>query len=262
MLQTHWRVWLITANNALQETFANRFANLLFFTGKAVRLFVMILFLVLVKNQVKSFAGYSTDQMIVVFITYQIVDQVSQLIYRGVYMFGQQIRTGEFDFLLLRPINPLFASLTGKPDINDTIFLIPFSGVLYWLFSNLSLTITPLSTLIYILLLINAFLIATSLHILILVVGILSTEVDGTVWFIRDLAKLGQFPIDTYREPFRFALFFLVPIGIMITIPAQALVSYPTTLSLAATCFAGIMFFWISLQLWHYALRLYSSASS
>lgn len=261
-LKNYWRVWKLTASNALQEAFVNRASNLLFMAGKAIRLTVMLMLLLLLKNNVQTFAGYSPDQIIVFYLTYQIVDLFAQILYRGVYTFTNLMRTGEFDFYLAKPINPLFRALTGTPDINDALFLIPNIAIMIYLLGTLQLELTLTSVLLYLLLLLNSFLIVTALHIFVLCVGILTTEVDGMIWLYRDLSRLGQFPVSMYLEPLRLALFFIVPIGFMITIPAEVLTNTTPSYSIAVTAPLGIGFFILALRIWNYSLRKYSSASS
>lgn len=261
-LHRYVRIWSITATNALQETFINRWSNILFFSGKAIRFTMSLVVLFLIKNNVKEFAQYTTDQIVVFFLTYQIIDTLAQVFYRGVYMFSNQVRTGEFDFLLMKPINPLFRALTGSPDINDTFFLIPTLVSSIIIIRSLDVHITFSSLVTYIALLVNSFLIVTALHIFVLVVGILTTEVDGIIWMYRDLIRLGQFPVSVYLEPLRFILFFVVPIGTMITIPAEILIHAQPTHTILVSVLIGVGFFLVSLRAWRWALKQYSSASS
>ena len=261
-LATYFAVWKIFGFNAMQTTFVNRGSNLLFMIGKVIRLTMSLVFLYLIRENITNFAGYTVDQMIVFFLTYQFIDLLSQVFYRGVYMFGNLIRKGNFDFLLSKPINPLFRALTGRPDINDAIFIVPTTLISLYILTNLEITITLQSALLYAVLLVNSFLIATALHILVLVVGVLTTEVDGIIWIYRDLNHLSRFPVGIYMEPFRFALFFIIPIGMMVTIPTEILLGLRPTYSIFLATGVGIGSFLVSLKLWNWALKKYSSASS
>ena len=261
-LKTYIKVWKIFALTELQETFINRGSNILFMLGKILRLFFALLFLILIKNNVNNFAGYTSNQVVVFFLTYQFIDLASQILYRGVYVFGNKIRNGDFDFLLIQPISPLFRALTGKPDINDAIFMIPSLAVSFYVFNNLNLIITWQSFLWYLLLLLNGLLIATAIHIIILAVGVLTTEVDSIIWIYRDLNRMGKFPVSIYMQPLRFALFFIVPIGMMITIPTEVLLGAEPSFSIALTTLVGIGSFVFSLKIWKWSLKRYASASS
>lgn len=206
------------------------------------------------------FAGYTTDQVIVFFLTYQFTDTLSQMLFRGVYIFSNQVRSGELDFYLSKPINPLFRILTGKPDIIDFTFFFPTTILSIWIMTQLNLHITLASLLTYFALLINTFFIATSFHILVICLGILTTEVDNAIMLYRDLTAMSRFPIDVYREPLRTALFFIVPVGLMNTVPAQVLLNLKPTMTLLTTCAIGLGFLFLSLRAWSFSLRRYTSA--
>ena len=104
--------------------------------------------------------------------------------------------------------------------------------------------------------------IATAFHILVAATAIFTTEVDGIIWLYRDLSGLARFPVSMYIEPLKLALFFLVPVGMMVTIPAEVLINVQPTYSIAVALAIGTGFFAFSLYFWKFALRHYSSASS
>lgn len=261
-VKTYIKVWSIFAKNALQEVFVNRASHVLFMSGKTIRLGMSLLFLYLIRQNIQTFAGYTGDQLVVFFLTYQIVDIIVQTMYRGVYIFSNLVRSGEFDFLLTKPIDPLFRALTGKPDINDFFFLFPNLALALYILSTLNIHLTLWSVFLYGILVVNAILIATALHILVLVVGILTTEVDGIIWIYRDLSYMGRFPVSIYMEPLRFILFFLIPIGMMSTIPTEILLGLQPTQSIFWAFFVGIGSLFVSLKAWNWALKQYSSTGS
>lgn len=252
----------MTALNALQMTFVNRWANVLFVIGKSVRLIIMLTFLWLLKNNVNSVAGYSAAQMLVFYVTYQFLDTLLQVFYRGAYTFGNKVRDGSLDGILSRPINPLFRILTGEPDINDAIFIIPSTILSFYIIFTSGVEISIMSSFFYCLLLINSFVIGTALHIFIVGLTLVTTDVDNIMWLYRDVSRLGQFPVNIYFEGIRLALFFLVPIGFMITIPAQVLIQTPPSYSLILATLVGATSLFLSLRFWNSALKKYNSASS
>lgn len=261
-LSVYWRFWRQAASNSLQETFVNRATNVLFFLGKCVRLLFSLLFILAIKQNLHFFGAYTTNQLLLFFLTYQIISVVTQAVFRGVYSFAYSIRRGEFDFTLLKPINPLFQALMGSPDANDVIFLLPLFGAMGFLIHQSQLSFDLVNILFYVLLLANGLLIATALHVAILAFGILTMDVDGLTWLYRDFLTLGQLPIDAYRQPIRALLNFVVPIGIMITVPTRMLLGLSSPVVLVSATVVGTTAFLISLKLWKIALKKYSSASS
>lgn len=261
-LNAYIKVWYLTASNALQRAFVNRSTNLLFMIGKVIRFAMNLTILLLIRNNIQTFAGYSADEMIVFFLTFQFIDTLAQVFFRGTYLIGNEIRTGEFDFTLTKPISPLFQALTGKPDINDAFLILPTTLISIWIAMQLDINVSLISFLWYLIMLVNGFIIAMGLHIIIMAFAMITTEVDGAVWIYRDMMLLGRFPVNIYLAPVKFMLFFLIPIGMMITIPSEILLQTPPTYSATVTIALGITFLFASLKIWNLSLKKYSSASS
>jgi ABC-2 type transport system permease protein len=68
--------------------------------------------------------------------------------------------------------------------------------------------------------------------------------------------------VEIYGSPVRQILTFVIPVGLIFTLPANALLAGlpPFQLLMILTGAGG--FYWLMLQFWHYALKKYSSASS
>lgn len=260
-MKKYFLVWLRFAINGFQSQLSVRFALIIFLIGKLLRFFIYTFFIIILVNNTQALAGYSLDQTIFFFLTFNLIDILSQLLFREVYRFRQAVVSGTFDFYLIRPINALFRSLMGGPDLIDFITLIPLTGAIV-IFMN-SLHITNLeAVVIYIILLIAGFIIALSSHILILSLAIITTEIDHAVMIYRDVVGMGRFPIDIYKEPLRGFLTFIIPVGLMMSFPAKAVLGLlAPSLILYSIIFSSLMFY-ISLRVWNFALRKYSSASS
>lgn len=261
-IHKYWQTWKMTAFNALEETFIDRWTNAIFFLGKAIRFMIMLMFLLLLRQNVQDIGGYNSAEILVFFVTYQFIDTLAQTLYRGVYTFGNDVRSGKFDGTLTRPLNVLFSVLTGQPDINDALFLIPSAAVSVYLLAGAGLDITSWSVLLYVALLINSMVLATALHILIVSITVVTTDIDNVVWMYRDVTRLGQFPVTMYFELIRLALFFFIPVGMMFTIPSQVLFNSVPSYSLVLVTGFTVIFFWISMRIWNAAVKTYSSASS
>lgn len=261
-VKKYYAVWLITAANSLQETFLNRATNMLFLLGKFIRLGISLLFLFIIRQQITELAGYSRDEIVIVYLVYLLIDTIAQALFRGTYTFQQLVRNGRFDFYLSKPVSPLFRSLMGKPDINDVIFLIPTVVIGLYIASTLSIEYTFPSFFFFCLLLVNSLLLAVAFHIFVLAIGIITAEVGGVIALYRDLTRLSMVPAHIYREPVRLILFTIIPIGVMNTIPADVLLGKGNFFTVIAASIFGWGFLGMNVLFWRWALKQYSSASS
>lgn len=202
-------------------TLTQRLGLIVFLLGKIMRFALFLIFLIFLLKGTKNLAGYNLNQTVFFFLTFNLIDITSQFLFREVYRFRQYIVTGSFDLSLVKPISALFRSLMGGADIIDLITIPPL--VIALIVIGKSLNPTFLSVLLYFVLLINGLLIATAFHIAVLSLGIITFEIDHTIMIYRDLTSLGRLPIDIYKQPLQGILTYLIPVGIMISLPAKTL---------------------------------------
>lgn len=259
-MKKHFYVWWIASRAWLLVALSNRSGAMLFFVGKVLRFVLFFLFLFLLAEKTKVLAGYTTNQILFFFITFNIVDLVGQMLFREVYRFRVQIVTGSFDLVLSRPTNPLFRSLLGGTDILDLFTFPPLVAIA--IIVGFSLSPSAVGVVSYFVLLANALVISAAFHILVLSLGILTTAIDHTIMIYRDVAAMGRIPVEFYKEPIRGIITFAIPVGIMMTLPAKALMGiFDWPVLIYGLVFSFSMLF-LSLKFWNFALNRYSSASS
>lgn len=256
----YFKVWLRFTLGAFQIAFVSRVGALLFTFAKILRFVFFMLIVVLVVTQTKSLAGYTLNQSLIFFLTFNVIDTLTQLMFRDVYRFREHIVSGYFDYVLIKPINPLFKILFGGADPLDLVVLIPYIGILVWLIVQINITFIAVIT--FIALLINAFLISAAFHIVVLALGILTTEIDHAIMIYRDITSMARFPVDIYTQPLRGFITFIIPVGIMMTFPPKALFGLLGPQFILLSIVIGIGFLAVSLKLWNFALKRYTSASS
>ena len=232
----------------------------MFLFGKVLRFIFFLLFLYFLVSGTGSLAGYTVTQTIFFYLTFNLIDVLGQFLYREVYRFRPLLVSGDFDLVMSKPMNPLFRVLMGGSDVIDLV-TIPF---LIWavIYVGAKLDPSTLDVLLYILLSINGLVIATSFHIATLATALRTLEIDHTVMMYRDLLNLGKLPVDIYKEPLRATLTFLIPVGIMVTLPAKTFLGMSGWfLIITSFVIAGLSLV-VAVRFWNYSLRFYTSASS
>lgn len=254
-------IWLKLCFLSFQIALSSRFGAILFLFGKIIRFGFFLIFLSLLAAKTKNIAGFSLWQIIFFFATFNLIDSLTQFFLREVYRFRSYVVSGNFDLILTKPISPLFRSLFGGSDILDVPMLALSLGFMFIAGSNLPY-FSLLNILLFILLFFNAMLIACAFHILVLSIGVLTTEVDNTIMLYRDITQMGRLPVDIYKAPVGSILTFVIPVGIMMTFPAKALMGVLSFQFILIALVVGIVFLFSTVRLWKFALTKYSSASS
>jgi ABC-2 type transport system permease protein len=209
---------------------------------------------------VNSLAGYSLNQTLFFFLTFNIIDVISQFLFREAYRFRPLIVSGDFDLIMTKPMSALFRVLMGGSDFIDFLTIPPLIFALFYVGRMLHPTTVQL--LFYLLLLINGLLIATAFYITVLAFGIITLEIDHTIMIYRDITNLGRFPIEIYKEPLKGILTYIIPVGIMISLPVKAIIGMVTFKGVLLSFAIGFFVIFISLKFWNFALTKYTSASS
>lgn len=260
-MKKYFKIWLMMTLRVSQIAFISRFGAATFIIGKFLRFAFFLLFLVILQTRTQGIEGYTLWQIIFFFATFNLIDTLPQLLFREVYRFRSYVVSGEFDHFLTKPLSPLFRSLLGGSDILDISMLLV--SLAFIVFSATRLEgITLLSSISYLLLIINAFIIAMALHILVICLGVLTTEVDNTIMLYRDLTQMGRIPVDVYREPLSWIITFVIPVGIMITFPAKAIMGLLSWQFILISILISAVFLATSLMLWKFSLKNYSSIST
>lgn len=241
--------------------FLSRFGAVIFIAGKMLRFAFFLLFVLLLVGKTRTILTYSLWQVILFFFTFNLVDIAAQLFLREVYRFRSYVVNGTLDYILSKPFSPLFRVLFGGSDVLDIpMFIIAVISIIVAASNTGAISFSNI--LLYVVLIFNAFIITLSFHIAVLALGVLTTEVDSTLFLYRDLTQMGRLPVDIYHEPLRSFLTFVIPIGIMMTFPVKALMGFITLPAVAASFITGGLLFFISLRFWRFALKHYASASS
>jgi len=260
-LKRYFKIWWLLTINSFMVSLTSRFGAVLFLFGKIIRFFFFLAMLLMTVGRTKYFVGYTLSQTVFFFLTFNLVDVTAQLFLREVYRFRPLIISGDFDLVISKPINPLFRVLFGGADFLDLMTLIPLISALIYSAFGLG-GLTAVNILLFLLLYFNAFLIAVAFHILVLSLGILTTEVDHTIMIYRDLTQMAKVPVDIYQEPIRSFLTFIIPVAIMMTFPAKALMGILSIKGIIYSFLISAFLLVLSLKIWKYALSRYSSASS
>ena len=255
------KLWWLMTKMVSQVALVSRFGAIIFMFGKILRFLFFLLFLLILISRTDAIAGYSAWQIIFFFLTFNIVDTLAQFFLREVYRFRSYVISGDFDYFLTKPMPPLFRLLFGGSDILDLpilFILVIFLGVALTKIGGINI----FGVILYTGLLINAFLIALAFHILVLSIGILTTEVDNTLWLYRDVTSMGRVPIDIYREPLKWIITFIFPVGIMMSFPAKAVFGLLSLELILISVLVSATLFYLSVKLWNTSLKKYSSVSS
>lgn len=254
------KVWWLMSRNSFLAMLAQKLGFVIFLSGKLLRFGFFVAFLFFLLQGTQTLAGYSLQETLFFFLTFNLIDISAQFLFREVYRFRPQVVSGSFDLTLTKPVSPLFRVLLGGADVIDLVTLPPLIFALYWVGMSLGPSLGQVA--LYLLLFFNGLLIITAFHIAVIALGIVTLEIDHTIMIYRDLVSLGRFPISIYRQPLRGLLTYFIPVAIMVSLPSRALIGVASFRGVLIAFVIGAFAFFLAMRFWRFALRFYTSASS
>jgi ABC-2 type transport system permease protein len=261
-MKKYFRVWKQLATLSISSYFSNRIEYGSYFIGKIIRFVFFWIMVASIFKYTSAIAGYSKYQAMIFLVTAFFVDALGQAFFRGAYDFRNDVKKGTADYLITKPINPLFIVMLRLTDILDIIFIGLLTVLLIVVFLKSGILISAVNILSYLLFVGLGVVILAGIHIMSIALTIWTMESESIIWVYRSAMFASLFPPEIFSQPAQIFFTFFIPIVVVVAFPAKAFLGL-LTLENALVGFAvAIAFFIGSLLLWRVALKQYSSASS
>jgi len=222
---------------------------------------VSVILFKIIYNHVDSIAGWTFHQSIILIGSVGIVRELAYLTFRrGFLELGNHIRTGTFDLFMVKPIVPnlhlAFRHVSLSESLGEAlsgIVLVSYGlAHTYWNWIHL---------LIYMVFILNSLMIYYGFSLLInsIVFWVIKTqELNTIIYFFMETSR---YPGDIFRGIGKWIFTFIIPIGIIATVPASVLTGRLRWGLAVTALFVGISFLSIGLLVWKKSIEHYSSAS-
>ncbi len=187
---------------------------------------------------------------------------------RGFDLFGDMVRTGGFDRLLVRPRSTVLQLAGQDITMKRVGRLIQAVAVFTWAAVALDITWSPAKV---------ALLAAAIISGVCLFVGLFIIQATVCFWTVESIeivnvttyggVTAAQYPLSIYRSWFRKFFTFVVPLAAMNYFPAIAILGRQDPLGMPAVVHwaapaAGFAFLAVSLGVWRFGVRHYCSTGS
>lgn len=241
---------------------ANFWINLL---HSLLNLVVAIAAIMILFSQIENLNGWSFSSTLGVMAVYLIISAIRSLFIgpslETLVGMGQEIWNGNFDFSLIRPVNTQFLVTFRIWRFFSLLDLFLGTGVLIYAATQSTDPISWTNWLLFALTLIAGTLIIYSLLLGLSALAFWSPGFMIT-WVFDALFQLARYPIGIYPTLVRILLTWVIPIGLITTIPAQALSGQIGIGMVSLSLLTSGLILVASSWLFSKGIRRYHSASS
>lgn len=207
--------------------------------------------------------GWTLPQMVVLLGVYYVVQGVEELVFQPSFTrFMEHVRMGTLDFTLLKPASGQFlVSFRHFQTIQAIQVLVGLSIIGVGL-ARLGQELTVVTALAFAITIASGFVLIYALLLALSTLCFWFVKVDNILAIFWAFIDAGRFPVDIYPGWLRITLSTVVPIGIAVTVPAQAVAGRLDALGVLATAAGATMAWLFSTWFWRQGLRQYTGASA
>lgn len=226
-------------------------------------LLLALFFINIIFAKTQSIGHWTRYEVFLLMGIYQFMTALYQCFFRiSVFQLPNLVQTGELDLILLHPVNSQF--YISIRHMRPHLLLTALSGLVLIVYSlnQLSLNLGVVNWLLLIVGLLSGTIIFYSLFYLIATLSIWLIQMNALTNLYHMLIEPLSIPLDIIGPKVTFALTFIIPMALIITIPVKLFLNKsPAYYAGLGVIFAAILML-ISILFWKFALKHYTSASS
>lgn len=210
-------------------------------------------------NHVNAIGLWQKDEFLFFLSFALLLDQIHYfLLSFNFWIFSDNIKTGSFDFVLLKPASPLFITFFRRLAVPGIFTILISFFVLLYFGLKLDLSLWVWLSLPFCLLLSLALLFG--IEVIISLLNFITIEGLGVNQIRLQVQQLSRWPDFIYKNPARL---FLMPFLAITSIPVRWILdmSYWSWF-LAMAVASSVLWFFILFWIWPSGLKMYESASS
>jgi ABC-2 type transport system permease protein len=252
----YWRINLLTTLE-YRTNFLLWFGFTIVYHGTAIAaLWVML-------NNFPSMNGWDFNNMIFLYALWMTAHALNSTFFSTVGEIPQWIRDGEFDRLLVRPLDELFQVISTPGAIFPDELLLALAFLVVAIGAN-HLVVTAGFVALIALVVAGGAMIDLSIALLISTVAFWFVQVDALRWIVLQLEQeFTRYPLSIYNRGVRLLLAFVIPFGFMNYFPASYFLhkadnglGLPIVIGVL-TPLIGIAFLLVAYTCWRFGLQRY-----
>jgi len=174
----------------------------------------------------------------------------------------EHVRKGTLDFVLLKPVDAQLLVSFAKIEPSRIVDLAGAAAIFVYAFREIGHAPTGLELLAAAAMLVAALLVLYSIAIVVVSIAFVAVRVDNLMFLFQSVFDAARWPSTIFRGFFAVLFTFVLPLALMTTYPALALLGRLSLATALGAALGAIVFACLARLSWRFSLRRYTSASS
>mgnify|MGYP001042386655 CR=1 FL=1 len=250
-------IWLM-ARFRIMDRLESPISFVVMGVGNILYILSSLIYFNAIYGKVTELGAWRFSDVLILIGVFNVIDGLSMIFWqRSLWRVPEMVLNGELDSYIIKPINTQFYLTFYNMDL---IFMWPqiLFGI-YLIGQGAMQSGDILNWPIFTLMFICSCLLHYAISVIITSINFFN-YLPNTLFLTNEIFILGEYPIDIYKGLFRFIFTFIVPIGLMFSMPPQALLGKLSTYQILTTVIISIIFFIGSNIFFAKGLKNYQSA--
>ena len=258
------KVYFYFLSQNIKKEMIYRVNFLMFFVFDVLGALITVLFFKIIFDENKLIAGWNFGATLILVGTIGVIRELSFLTFKeGFGMLGHIIPKGRFDLVLTKPfpiqLMVAFENISIIESFGEGLLGL---GLIIYGAANSNASITFLNILFFLLFVICSYILYYSFALMINSLSFWVNRTQGFQSLVYNFLDMAQYPRDILRGFGKIIFTFIIPVSIVATVPAQALMGNLRAEMAAILFTITIIFFALANFIWRKGIRRYESASS
>lgn len=208
----------------------------------------------------RTVGGWSFDQALVVLATFTLVLGVYEaLVAPAVLALVEHVRNGTFDFLLLKPADAQLLASTARFEPFRLVQVLVAAALYAAAFARMGRAPRAVDAALFVALVAASLALLWALAFGVAAVAFWVVRLDNLTYLFGSLLDFGRWPRAAFRGALRVAFTFVVPVALMTSVPAEALLGLAGVEGAATLAAVALAFAAASRALFRLAVASYTS---
>ncbi len=224
---------------------------------------IAMLPLLVLFDQRTTVAGWDRSSALVVMAYFMGVKAVLEgVVSPSLVALVEKIRSGSFDYVLLKPLDAQFMISAHSYEVEKLFDLLGAVGLASYAFYERGYAPSPAEIALGLVLFVAGVAAMYSLWIICAAASFWVVRLDNLIYLLGAIFDTARWPVHIFKGVWRMFFTFVIPVAVMTTFPAMALLGRLDSRTALATIAGSIVMLLISRIVWRSAIRNYTSASS
>lgn len=255
------RVWLASVRASAVREMEYRFNFYLSLIRQVLWLGAFVMFINVIFSRTQSLSGWSQSQVLILLALSRLIEGLMNSVFiYNLMIFPEMIKNGFFDMYLLRPLPAQYFTAFRLFDLSELGNVFGGLALLIYALTHGAAAVSPLSWLMFFVLALCGIISYYSILIMVASLAFVLESLESFWGINAVLSEPFTIPFDVLPRGARLALTYLLPLGLVVFVPAQTLTGKLSWLTAVAAVFISVVFLLLANLVWRAGLRRYSSA--